>query len=146
MTFTPKIRNPFLAKVTINERRLHKRYGTGGTKSRRMGGEIFPNPIAILPSLQPCGLSPLNYLEHVLIEERESIHDPLVKPMQVRGIHLDQGSNEGTGSMGPMFVVAVHPSQWAAHISPVNQPMIFHAFEDVAGRFKSVAEPLNGRE
>ena len=95
---------------------------------------------------QACGLSSLNYLEHVLIEERESIHDPLVKPMQVRGIHLDQGSNEATGSMGPMFVVAVHPSQRAAHISPVNQQMIFHAFEDVAGRFESVAEPLNGRE
>ena len=71
------------------------------------------------PGLQLGGLPPWTSLRTNSLR-RESIINTFVKPVQIRGIQSVQGSKDVMGPMGPIFVVATHRSQRAAHLSSVT--------------------------
>ena len=87
--------------------RVHKT-DTGPEGRSHIRREVFSDPIG--PSLKSGGLPTTSDLNNEFIEERASVQDPLVEPMEIQLVH---GSKEVTGPTGPTRATALQRSQRA---------------------------------
>ena len=93
-----------------------------------MRGKVLAYPIG--PSLQTGSLSTMNDFQDKLIEESSGVHDPLVKPMEIREDPLGPRFKRRDGADGARLGDCSPPAPECGHPG-LSEPVSLNAFEDI---------------